>query len=266
MVIDFHVHMFPDKLAKRALAELSGRCGITPYGAAESIAVAEKMRRDGIDIAVIQNIATNAKQTKNVNRFAVETNRRKEFVAFGSVHPDCDWEYELDFLRDSGILGIKLHPDYQDFFVDEPRMQKIYEGILKRGFILLFHAGMDAGLPNPIHCTPERVAAILGMFRGEKVVFAHSGGFRCWEEAKHCLLGEDIYIDTSVTHGYLPKKKREELYRCHNRKKILFATDFPWGDFAEETKAIRALDMDEDWKEGVLWRNAEELLGMDTKY
>lgn len=177
------------------------------------------------------------------------------------MHPDCDWEYELDVLKDSGIVGVKLHPDYQIFFVDEPRLQPIYDGILKRGFVLLFHAGMDAGLPNPIHCTPERVKNVLGMFRGEKVVFAHSGGFRCWEEAKHCLIGEDIYIDTSVTNGYLPQKEREALYRQHDRKKILFATDFPWGDFRKEKEAICKLDMDEDWKECVLYRNAEDVLG-----
>ncbi len=262
MVIDFHVHMFPDRLAKRAVAELAQRAGIAPNGEADTNSVLQRMRQAGVCTAVIQNIATNAKQTKNVNLFAVETNKREEFVAFGSVHPDCDWEYELDFLSDNGIRGIKLHPDYQSFYVDDPKMQKIYEGILKRGFVLLFHSGIDAGLPEPVHCTPMRAAKTLGLFRGEKVVFAHSGGFEMWKEAEQYLIGEDIYIDTSVTYGYLPKEERERLYRLHDSRKILFATDFPWGDFEQEANAIRALDMDEEWKEMVLHKDAEELLGI----
>ena len=132
-------------------------------------------------MAVVQNIATNAKQTAHVNDFAIEPMQEPKLIPFGSVHPDCDWRYELDRLADNGIKGIKLHPDYQDFYIDEVRMQPIYEYILKKGFILLFPAGLDIGLPNPVHAEPERTANVLGLFAGEKVVLAHMGGFQRWD-------------------------------------------------------------------------------------
>ena len=265
MVIDFHVHMFPKKLAQRALSELAQRAGLTPAGEASPDAVSAEMRRAGIDLAVIQNIATNAKQTRNVNRFAADIDQRAEFIAFGSVHPDSDWRYELDVLKENGIRGIKLHPDYQQFYVDDPKMQPIYEGILKRGFVLLFHAGIDIGLPSPVHCTPERAARTLGLFRGEKVVFAHSGGYGMWQEVEQYLLGEDVYIDTSVTREYLPQAERERLYRLHSEQKTLFATDYPWSNFREEIEGIHALSMSEEWKENVLHANAERLLGISCQ-
>lgn len=262
MVIDFHVHLFPDRLAGRALAELSRRCGLTPEDGGNVAKTRALMRSEGVDVSVIQNIATNARQTHNVNSFAIEVDKEPDFVGFGSVHYDCDWEYELDFLADAGIKGVKLHPDYQGFYINDPNMQPIYEGILKRNFVLLFHAGLDAGYPDPIHCTPERAAETLGLFRGEKVVFAHSGGYRQWEGVEKHLLGEDIYIDTSMTDGFMEKEKREAFYRAHDENKILFGTDFPWSGFFRELEAIRTLNMSEGWKEKVLHENAERLLGI----
>ncbi len=262
MVIDFHVHLFPDQLADRAVKELAERSHLTPEEGGNLERTRKWMRHDGVDIAVIQNIATNARQTHNVNRFAVEVDKESDFVAFGSVYPECEWEKELDYLKEHGIRGIKLHPDYQQFYVDDPKMQPIYEGILKRGFVLLFHSGLDLGLPDPVHCTPERAAKTLGLFRGEKVVFAHTGGFEYWDQAEQYLIGEDIYIDTSVTAGYLEPKRMEELYKRHNEKKILFATDYPWGNFAKNIQAINSLAFSNEWKEGVFHKNAERLLDL----
>ncbi len=262
MVIDFHVHLFPDKLAERAMSELTARANVVAHSNGTVADTRASMKNDGVDISVIQNIATNAHQMHNVNLFAIELDKEPDFVSFGSVHHEGDWQYELDMLSDSGIKGIKLHPDYQKFYINDPKMQPIYEGILKRNFVLMFHAGLDIGYPDPIHCTPQRAAETLGLFRGEKVVFAHSGGFDMWEDVKKYLISEDIYIDTSMTNGYLEKDKHEELYRAHNENKILFATDFPWSGFKEEIAAIRALNMSEEWKEKVLHKNAERLLGL----
>ena len=262
MVIDFHVHLFPDKLAERAVAELAARSSQTPEDGGTVAKTRALMKKEGVDISVVQNIATNARQMHNVNAFAIELDREPDFVAFGSVHHEGDWEYELDFLKDGGIKGIKLHPDYQGFYVNDIKMQPIYEGILKRGFALMFHSGLDMGLPMPIHFTPERAHDTLGLFRGEKVIFSHSGSFGMWDEAEKYILGEDIYIDTSMTSGFLEKEERERIYRLHDSSKILFGTDMPWGGFKKEIDALCSLGFDDEWKEKVLYKNAKELLGL----
>ena len=154
-------------------------------------------------MSVVCNIATNAKQTENVNKFAVEIDKNPHITSFGSVHPDSDYEYFLDKLKDSGIKGIKLHPDYQGFFIDDAKMQPIYEAILKRGFVLIFHAGVDDGIGDPVHATPERIKNIIEMFRGEKAVFAHMGGFRVWNDVCRYLLDEDVFFDTSCSAGFI---------------------------------------------------------------
>ena len=263
MIIDFHVHMFPDKIAKSAVMTLSERAGIPAYTDGSFNDTLSKMEKAGVDLAVVQNIATNVKQTNNVNNFAIEINKSDKIVAFGSIHPDDEnFKSELDRLADSGVKGIKLHPDYQNFFIDEKRMLPIYEYILKKGFVLLFHSGLDVGLPEPIHATPERISNVIGMFEGEKVCLAHMGGFAMHEKLLETLIGKNIYIDTSCVCEFVGQDVFSELLKAHRRDRVLFATDSPWNPFDKAVGNIQSADVDEEYKEMILCGNARKLLGL----
>jgi len=263
MIIDFHVHMFPDKIASGAVNTLSERAKIPAYTNGTLSDTLLKMEDANIDIAVVQSIATNPKQTKNVNNFAMEINENEHIVAFGSIHPDdTNYKSELDRLADNGIKGIKLHPDYQDFFIDEARMQPIYEYILKKGFVLLFHAGLDAGLPEPIHATPEGILNVLPMFNGEKVCMAHMGGYDMHEKLMESIMGKDIYIDTSCIAEFEGMEKFEERVKAHRRDRVLFATDTPWNEFKNAVKNINLLDIDDEYKQMIFSGNAKKLLNI----
>lgn len=261
MVIDFHVHIFPDSLAVKTIPLLAERSKLEPFMDGTAGMLLEKMSGSGISYAVLQNIATNPRQMRKVNDFAIACNARQEFVAFGSVHPQAtDFEEELDRLKDSGISGIKLHPDYQEFFIDDPAMLKIYEAILKRDFVLQFHTGLDLGLPHPVHAEPKRIAKTLGLFSGEKVVFAHMAGFQMSEESLEHIIGRDVYIDTSCSSGYVEESLLITMLKSHKEDKILFATDSPWGDFKTEIAAMRGLAIPDDLKDKILYKNAARLL------
>ena len=263
MIIDFHVHMFPDKIAKSAIETLSARAKIPVYTDGTLGGTISKMEQAGVDISVVQNIATNVRQTKNVNNFAVESDKNDKIVAFGSIHPDdADYKSELDRLKDSGIKGIKLHPDYQNFFINEKRMIPIYEYILKKGFILYFHSGLDAGFPEPVHATPEKIADVLSLFSGEKVCLAHMGGFCMHEKVMEVIVGKDIYIDTSCVAEFVGKEVFKELLKAHQRDRVLFASDSPWNSLKGAVLNIKNLDIDDEYKEMIFCQNAKKLLGI----
>lgn len=264
MIIDFHVHMFPDKIANSAVTTLSERAKIPAYTDGSFSDTLSKMEKAGVDIAVVQNIATNIKQTKNVNDFAVEINKSDKIVAFGSIHPDDEnYKSELDRLADSGIRGIKLHPDYQNFFIDEKRMQPIYEYILKKGFVLLFHSGLDVGLPEPVHATPEGISNVLSMFEGEKVCLAHMGGFAMHEKLLEILMGKNVYIDTSCVCEFAGQDVFSELLKAHRHDRVLFATDSPWNAFDTAVQNIQSADIDEEYRKMIFSGNARKLLGIE---
>lgn len=262
MILDFHTHIFPDALASKVIPTLSGRSGLSPTADGTADGLLRSMDEAGISRAVALSIATNAKQMHNVNSFALSLQGHSRLIPFGSVHPNGDWQYELDRLADGGIKGIKLHPDYQDFFIDDPDLQPIYEAILKKGFILLFHTGTDIGIPEPIHATPERIHHIMGLLRGEKAVLAHMGGFQQWDGVEQYLLGEDIYLDTSFTAGYIGEERMTAMLTRHRADRLLFATDCPWGSQHEEVQMMERLPLSQELKEQIYSKNACQLLAI----
>ena len=146
MIIDFHVHCFPDELAARAVPALAECAGIN-YRLDGTIGnIKESMKKSGVDKSVILSIATKPGQTQRINTWSAEI-QSDEIETFGSIHPDYpDWKNELRRIKELGLKGIKFHPEYQDFYVDEKRMYPIYEFAFKLNLIIVFHAGVRSWL------------------------------------------------------------------------------------------------------------------------
>jgi len=262
MVVDFHVHCFPDELAATAVPRLAAVAGISPQLDGTVSGVRRSMKDSGVDCSVVLNIATKPQQTEKINDWAAEI-CGEGIVAFGSVHPDFPhWRNELDRIHELGLKGIKYHPDYQEFFADEDRMFPVYEYALSLGLILLFHAGVDIGLEPPYHCTPERLKRVVEAFPGAPIVAAHMGGFRYWDEVEELLAGKDFYLDTSYSLGHMDDFHTRTLIEKHGFQRILFATDSPWGDQSAELEKLRGLKLGEEAETAILGGNAARLLGL----
>ena len=262
-IIDFHTHCFPEKIAEKALASLSHCSGdALPFhkGTAESLL--KQALSGGADGAVVLNIATNPRQQASVNNFAIETNNRfPNLFAFGSIHPESpDALDELVRIHEAGLLGVKLHPDYQHFYVDEERMLPIYEKIASLGLITVFHAGVDIGYPDPVHCTPERLAYILPAFGNAPVVAAHMGGYLCWKDVLRFLAGKALYFDTAFSFSRMPPAWAREIIRTHGTEKILLGSDMPWSATGHEIRFVKSLSLLPEETDAILGGNACRLL------
>ena len=264
MLIDFHTHCFPDAIAQRAIAKLSHASGgLEPIYDGTLAGLKENMRREGVDQSVVLNIATSAHQQSSVNRFAQAMNG-DGIVAFGSVYPDApDVLEEIDRIADMGLKGIKLHPEYQNFYVDDPKMEPIYRRISKHELIVSFHAGRDDGYMPPYHCTPQRLSRAL-RWLDTPVVAAHWGG-RCMEEdVLKYLCGTDVYFDTAFGYGCTVHQRLLEMLARHGVEKFLFGTDAPWHTARCELRLIDSLELSSEEREKILFRNAQRLLGQKT--
>lgn len=264
MIIDFHVHAFPDALAAKALPLLS-KCsgGVKPNYDATIGGLESYLAKNNIDYAVVLNIATNPHQEKKVNDFAISLLEKKNIIPFGSVHPDSPNALsELERLAKAGIRGIKLHPDYQHFFVDDDKMFPIYQKIAELGFITVFHAGVDIGYPNPVHCTPERLLRVLDLFGDAPVVAAHFGGWLLWDSVLEALCGTKVYLDTAFSSGKMPPDYAKELIKAHGADKVLLGSDMPWSDTLDEVRFVQSLDLSPEDEEKILSNNAKRLLNI----
>lgn len=264
MIIDFHVHAFPDALAAKALPLLS-KCsgGVKPNYDATISGLENYLAKNNVDYAVVLNIATNPHQEKKVNDFAISLLEKKNIIPFGSVHPDSPNALsELERLAKAGIRGIKLHPDYQHFFVDDEKMFPIYKKIAELGFITVFHAGVDIGYPKPVHCTPERLLRVLDLFDDAPVVAAHFGGWLLWDSVLEDLCGTKVYLDTAFSSGKMPPDYAKELIKAHGADKVLLGSDMPWSDTLDEVRFVQSLDLSAEDEEKILSNNAKRLLNI----
>lgn len=263
MLIDFHTHAFPDKIAPRAMTTLSHASGgLRPQTDGTAASLKAEMERDGVDLSVVLSIATNPQQQRKVNDFAMLLDREKEFVAFGSIHPDApDVLEELDRIADAGLKGIKLHPEYQGFYADDEKMRPIYRKISQLGLITLFHAGHDIGFPPPYHAMPTHLLKALKWF-DSPVVAAHWGGAGCGQAVADLLCGENIYFDLSFGYGVISKPVAQQIVDKHGCDRLLFGSDMPWHRPEWELRLIDTLDLSESDRQKIFCKNALSLLGI----
>ena len=267
MIIDFHTHSFPDSLAPRAMESLKKTFSGGGFVKVQTDGTAKDAKRvlqqNGIDRAVVCNIATNAHQESKVNDFAIELAKTEPFFApLGSIHPDSEqMESELARLAEAGIKGIKLHPDYVGVFISDPRFDRIFSLLEERKMFCVMHTGYDPISPDLIHATPEMLADLIERHPKLTLIAAHMGGYAQAAGVVEHLLGKNIYFDTSLCH--LRTGERDLLLRIlreHPEDRLLFATDTPWGNPAKELRFLESAQLPAERMQRILYQNALELL------
>jgi len=262
VIVDFHTHIFPDKLAPRALAALLAGCDsiYTPATNGTLSGLIEYMDKNGIDISVTMPVLTKQSQTVTSNEWAAST-ASERIVPFGGLYPHTDdYKRDIDFIASLGLIGIKLHPEYQNFVVDSPEMMKIYDYALSRGLMLMFHAGFDPAFPPPIKSSPQQFAHIVDEMQGGTIIAAHFGGQEQWDDVEKYLAGKNIYIDTSMGFEFYTKEQFLRIKEKHGANKILFGTDSPWSYADKEIAKLSAMPIPEEEKDMIFAQNALKLI------
>ncbi len=260
MVIDFHTHIFADSLAQRAIANLEEKGNIKAFLNGTKSDLIRSMDNAGIDISVIQPVLTKPAQTATVNKWAAEITDDR-IRAFAGFHPkDEKYKETLKEIKRMGFTGVKIHPDYQGVFVDDPQYFPVFYEIFANGLEVLFHAGLDIGFDAPYHCTPDRLAKLLDSMETGTIIAAHLGGHSMWDKVEELIAGKDIYIDTSMGSSYYTPEQFRKIIRKHPADKILFGTDSPWSDQKTELMCQKKLISDNVLEEKIMYKNALALL------
>jgi len=266
MVIDFHTHIFPDKLAEKAIAKLSAIGGIPALSDGKADGLLKCMQEDGIDISVVLNVATNVEQVENVNRFAAFIKEHyPNLIPFGSLHPQSENPRKIvKALKDGGIKGIKLHPDYVETPVDDERFAPVFAAADEFDMPVVIHAGWDFKSPDHVHASADAILKVIGRFPNLKLVCAHFGCNRFWDDVVKKLCGKNLYFDTAIACERFGMKREtaETIIKNHDDEKILFGSDMPWCRAQEVLRFIDSLDIPGEQKEKIYYKNAKKLLGL----
>ncbi|MDR0196667.1 MAG: amidohydrolase family protein [Oscillospiraceae bacterium] len=263
MLIDFHVHAFTDEIAEKAISTLISNAQIPCYTNGTVGDTRRLFNEWGVDYGVLLPIATKPAQQLRINNWAAEQ-AAGGIIPFGTVHPDApDVGEELRRIKSLGLKGIKLHPDYQGFFLFEEKMKPIYKACEELGLPIVIHMGHDPVSPLTRHAMPYHLVAINEEFPALKIIGAHLGGMFAWEEVLHYVCGrENIWLDTSYLAGEISAEMMTSVIKKHGAEKILFASDCPWHTPKQETEFIETLPLSPEEKEKIYWKNAAKLLKM----
>ncbi|MBN1897152.1 MAG: amidohydrolase [Spirochaetes bacterium] len=258
MMIDFHVHAFPDFLAKRAMDQLSYFS--RPFHDGTIKGLFHSMDEAGIDCSVVQSIATRPDQSDNILQWSLQI-KGDRIEPFISIHPETEnYISLLKKARTKGIKGVKVHPHYQGFQSDDENLFGLYEAFCALDFIVFFHSGEDLAFPGMDNASVRRMAKVLEKFPQMKMVLAHMGAFREWEEVYRLLAGKDVYFETSFILEEGGKDLFLDIMEKHDDKKVLFGTDSPWCHQKKAVECIRNLNLPQETQERIFFKNALNLL------
>ena len=124
-----------------------------------------------------------------------------------------------------------------------------------------FHSGGDVAFTS-VRGTPKAFAEVLDVWPELKAVLAHMGGFRQWNAVTGRLAERSVWFDTAYTLGHLPDDEFVSLVRAHGVDRVLFGSDGPWTDAAEEIAHLKSLPFKPAELRAILGGNAERFLAL----
>ena len=259
-ICDAHAHIFPYKIAIKASEAIGDFYNMKMRYPGEPDKLIESGKQINVSHYLVCSTATVPEQTQKINDFIIdECKNHPEFIGFGTLHPDYDnIEDEVERIIANGLHGIKLHPDFQKFNIDDKKAMTIYEAVAGR-LPVLIHMGDD----RYDYSRPYRLANVIKQIPQLEVFAAHFGGYRRWDEAVKCLVNLDnIYFDTSSTLGFLGVEESKELIKSFDKDKLLFGTDFPMWDHKEEIERFLALGLSDNDNRKILSENFKRILNI----
>lgn len=259
-IIDFHAHAFPDQVAASAIPYLEEEGDVKALHDGRVASLLNLMDRSGVEKSVICSIATRPSQFEAILGWSMQI-RSDRIIPFPSFHPDDpDALAHISRIKAAGFKGIKMHPYYQQFFLDDENLYPAYEKISDLGLILVMHTGFDIAYPRIRRCDPQQILNVLKRFPALKMVTTHLGAWQQWGEVERLLAGKRIYMDISYTLDQIDPQTARRIILKHPEECILFGTDSPWSGPQETYQHLQALELGPEREELILRKNGLTLL------
>lgn len=270
MFIDFHTHVFPDKIAKSTIDKLQSVSGNHAYTDGTVNGLLEHMKNSNVDISVALPVLTKPTQFDSVLNYAYQINQTycdgtHKIISFAGIHPACDQiKSKMALVKQMGFKGVKIHPDYQGTFISDDGYLEILKCAKELDLIVVTHAGIDGAYTGePVKCPPELCLKVIDKINHDKFVLAHYGAHQQWQEVFNVLAGKNVYFDTADTLHEIDKQLFLNILDKHGADKVLFASDCPWCSMSKYVELINQFITDKQILDLVTHKNALKLLNLE---
>lgn len=259
-IINAHAHIYPSKIAEKATEAIGAFYDIKME---TNAGTAERLIEDGVHAGitryVVHSCATKANQVRSINEFIKrEGDLHKEFIPFMTLHQDLTQEEinaEVKWCIENSFKGIKLHPDFQKFYIDGEDAEKFYRSAGDKLPILL-HVGDD----RYEYSKPARLARMAKKYPNVNFICAHFGGYRCWDDAEVYVGLKNVYFDTCSSLPFISPERAEKLIRLLGVERFFFGTDFPMWDAVHELERFNKIPLSDVEREMIFSKNIKKLL------
>ncbi len=260
-LIDTHAHIYPDAIAAKAARSI-GTFYDMPVGMNGTVdSLLAHGTAAGISRFLVQSVAVTWERAHAINDFIARSvaEHPDRFIGFGAIHPaHPDIDAELDRIMVYGFKGIKLHPDIQQFCMDDPAAIRLLEAMEERHLALLVHAG-DKRYP---YSQPERIARALDHVPSLRAICAHLGGWSVWSDAWKILAGRStVWVDTSSSLFAISPDEAVKVIHRYGASQVFFGTDYPMWRPEEEVARFAALPLTPVEREQIAHKNFEKFIG-----
>lgn len=256
--IDIHTHVYPDAIAQKATDSIKAFYNIGGAGMNGTVSMLRRRGGEaGIKRFVILPVAVHPDRTRHINDFILQqTAVHDEFIGFGTVHAEMEnIAEEALYIMDSGLRGIKMHPDTQRFPIDDPRLFPMYEAISGRIPVIL-HMGDH----RYDYSRPARLRHVLELFPKLEAIAAHFGGYGMYEEAYSQLKDKSCVFDVSSSLMFMEDGVAERYINQYGAERMSFGTDYPLWDPVLEMQRFLKLKLTDDQFEQIAHKTAERIL------
>ena len=263
-IVDFHVHLFPDKGfdAIWAFFASSGANVLHKYYSGQCI---EYLNERGVSPIVFSNYAHKKGVAEPMNEWNINLLEQfPDLYCFAAYHPDDGnaLEYAEEMIAHPRVVGIKMHFQVQRLYPHDRRLFPLYEMIIKRRKRLLLHVGNGPQGNEFVGLTHFR--KVLDRFPDLPVNVPHMGGleFRQFMELLDDHPG--IYLDTAYSFwpGMPFTFNLGPEYLERHKDRILYGSDFPNVILPREGEIdyLLGLDLSDDFYDKIFYTNGMRLL------
>ena len=260
-IIDFHTHIYPNKISQKAVESVGKFYNLEMSGDGTVEHLLTQGRDCNISAFVVHSVAVDGEHVEIINNYiASECKKHKQFYGFGTMHATFPNKIaELERMQELNLKGVKIHPDTQAYNMDDRRMDEVYDYLSQKDLPLLIHCGDY----RYTYSHPERLVKILHKFPKLKVIAAHFGGWSIWDLALEYLKGENCYLDTSSSFPMIGVKRAKELIRIYGADRIVFGTDIPMWNLKDDLNRYNTINLKEEEMEKIFYKNAMKILKIE---
>lgn len=264
-IINAHAHIYPTKIAEKATYAIGDFYDIKmQMPAGTTNALIESGSKIGVSKYIVHSCATKPQQVHSINEFIKsELDMHPEFIGFMTLHQfltEDEMKKEIDWALENGFRGVKLHPDFQKFYIDGEDAEKFYRAVNSIGkvFPILLHTGDN----RYEYSKPIRLSRMAEKYPNVTFIGAHFGGYRCWDDYVVYKDLKNVFFDTSSSLPFINVAKAKEIIDALGYERFFFGDDFPMWDAEEELKRFMKIDIPDEQKKAILADNIKKLLSL----